>query len=231
MLQKNELLSPPATARTDPPTTEAVPDSTQRPTRWPWVVGAALVAVLAAAAVYWWLLDSTVSQDLYDETVAELTVAEESLAAAHDDAAELQSELDALSREIEELTTAVAAGADQVAELRGRLDAAETATRFLAYRYVTGTPEDLAALLDGGFDTTSADAILQHLGETETLTEWVEGTPWVMIDHAVSDIDDEMLTTAWSRYLEADVGSMEETVAVVEFEGRLLSLILDALND
>jgi len=116
MLQKNETLSEPE-GPADAPAPEAVPASTKRPTRWLWIVGTAAVVVLAAAALLWWLLDSTVSEDLYDETVAELDASEEALSAAQDDVAALQAEVDTLRDEVDELRSALTAETDRVTEL------------------------------------------------------------------------------------------------------------------
>jgi hypothetical protein len=211
-----------------------------------------VVVVLAAAAVLWWLLDSTVSQDLYDETVAELTASEEALTAsegalttseealtasegalttAQDELAELQAEAD-------QMRLALDAEADQVAELEALNEAlqsqiapAQRVARFMAYWSLDWVPEAVAEMQAVGVDTTTADAMLQELGHSETWIEFADGTSWLQVNESVAAIDDEVLTAAWARWVDAEIGSVEEMTAWAEVQHRIAYLMLDALAD
>jgi hypothetical protein len=72
---------------------------------------------------------------------------------------------------------------------------------------------------------------LQELGETETWLEWVEiESVWLMQDRILADIDDDALTDAWVRWLDAEPVSVEQMAAWAEFNNRLAYLILDPIS-
>lgn len=238
MLQVNEAPTLSEGPLTGPPEVRPLPTPPKQQKRWPWILGGVMVIVIGAAAALWWLLDSTVPASDYDEVVAELAASDEALEAARADAAVLQEDLDARRAENDDLSAALAVETEQVAELdalaeslQNQMDAAATSAKHNAYLALDWIPEDVAAMQEVGVDTTTANALLQELGETETWNEWVETeNVWLTRDKTLAEIDDDALTDAWVRWWDAEIDSVEEAAALADFNNRLAYLILKPLN-
>lgn len=238
MLQKNESPVFSEDPPTGPPEVLAAPTPPKPAKRWPWIVAGVVVILVAAGAALWWLLDSTVPAEDYDNVVAELAASDEALTGARAESAKLQADVDALNAESEELAAELAIQTEQADELsayveslQGQSDAAMAAAKLYGYLSLDWLPEDVEAMQQVGVDTASADALLEELGRTEAWVDWVETADvWLMRDTAVTSIGDDALTDAWVRWLEAEIGSVEEMAAWAEFHSRLAFLILDPLT-
>jgi hypothetical protein len=115
--------------------------------------------------------------------------------------------------------------------LSSQLGDVTKAANYNAYMALGWLAEDVALMQEAGLDPTTADALLAELGETETWIEWVNTDwHWTMTDAALIEIDDPVLTETFYRFVEAEIGSPEEQVALAEFQIRLAFLILEPIE-
>jgi hypothetical protein len=205
--------------------------------RWPWIVGAVVIAAIVGVGVSW-LLATTVSQSAYDDATAELASAEADVARLEEQVAALEDEVSTVEADNRQLATDSTALRADVTRLTGEAatvrDAAAlalVAAEAQAYDSLnTGT--ELPTQLDAGAaDFTDADALLAELGHEGTFKEWAaQDESYYATDRAMAAVDDDRLWDAWQRWYNADVGSPQEQAAYFEYLWRLHRLVVESLG-
>ena len=228
--------------------------------RWPIAVGGLTLVLAAIVAPAWWRASTTVPQDAHAVTIASLAEAEDTVertrasladarrqqaatAAALVDERATSSDLAARHATLEDAKTTMEAElarvqaevvdlAEDRAATRARLEPAFLAARAFGYLTVSWLPEEAQQLVTDGLDTASPDAILTSLGQEEPFLEWVElRSAWLQLENALYAIEDPELAQHYERYLDAELGSSDETVALNEMTFRLTELLVGPLMD
>lgn len=190
-----------------------------------------LIAILGAAGVIWWLLDSTVPVDDYEAVTASLSAMEAELADVSADNINLGDEVAALSSESDRLEGELADLSLESQRLEEGLGSLNDVARAIAVVSLWYDPEYLAELRDVGLDETMADQMLVDMGFNEPLAQWAETNHWQDVNRIMMQVSDERAQEAWDEFANAEIGSGEEGVAYVEFTWRLTQLLLQDLME
>jgi hypothetical protein len=146
--------------------------------------------------------------------------------------ATLEDATTTMEAELARIQAEVADLAEERAATRARLEPAFLAGRAFGYLTVSWLPEDAQALVTDGLDTASPDAILTSLGQEEPFLDWIElRSAWVQLENALYAIEDPELAQHYERYLDSELGSSDEVVALNEMTFRLAELLLGPLMD
>jgi hypothetical protein len=228
--------------------------------RWPFALGGLSLVTAAIVVPAYWILSITVPERDHAVATRSLVAAEEavdrtraSLAdsrrqqaataaalsvvrARSDDLAAERATLaeanTALEAELARAHAEVADLADDRAETRARLEPTFLAARAFGYFTVAWLPEEAQALTTDGLDTSSPDAILASLGQEEAFLDWVElRNAWVQFENALSATQDAELAQHYESYMDSEIGSREEAIALNEMTFRLTELLIGPLMD
>lgn len=193
-------------------------------------IGALVVAVLGMAGYVWWLLESTVPLAEHEATTLLLSETEAELADFVGENNRLAAELDALSEESGRLDEQLADLSTERQQVNRELASLVTMARAMAAVLAWHDPNYIAELRSAGLDETGAEALMQDLGFGQSYPEWLNSFNWQDVNRVVIAVPDEETQAAWDEFSEAEIGSVEEEIALLEFIWRLGQVLLESLT-
>ena len=195
------------------------------------VVIGAMVVILGMAGFVWWLLDSTVPLAEHEATTLSLSETEAELADFTAENDRLAVEVERLSQETDRLDKQLAEVSRERQQVNQELASLVQMARATAVFFTWYDPEYIAELRGAGLDETGAEALMQDLGFSQTYSEWVESYNWQDVNRIVLAVPDEQIQLTWDEYANAEIGSVEEEIALLEFAWRLGQILLETMME
>jgi hypothetical protein len=193
-----------------------------------WII-TGLVVLVGLAGFIWWLLDSTVPVGEYEAATASLSAVEAELTDVSAENTSLGNEVAALSGEIKRLEDELADLSEQTQNLEQGLGSLVNVARAIALDRLAWDPEFIAELRSAGLDESVADQLMVDLQINGTFAEWVESDNWQTVNRIMMQVPDERVQDAWDAYADSEIDSLEEAIAWMEFNWRLVQLLVEPL--
>lgn len=202
-----------------------------RPRRpaYPVFVGVLVIVLFGLAGFLWWLLESTVPIGEYEAAIASLSAVEAELEEVSAENDGLGNEVEALAVESDRLERELADRSAESQRLEQRLGSLANVGRAIAILSMWYDPEHIAELRGAGLDLSAADQLMGDLGFNQAFAEWVESDNWQDVNRSMIQLPDERAQAAWDAFARAEIGSVEEAIAITEFTWRVVQLLLETL--